>query len=51
MKGNIIENIEAKMHMSEKKIGSESAIENGRERKEREREYKGEIVKKIVEER
>ena len=38
MKGNIIENIEAKMHMSEKKIGSESAIENGRERKKRERE-------------
>ena len=51
MKSNIIPDIEAKMHMSEKKIGSESAIENGRERKKREREYKGEIVKKIVEER
>ena len=36
MKGNIIENIEAKMHMSEKKIGSESAIENGRGRERRE---------------
>ena len=46
MKGNIIPNIEAKMHMSEKKIGSESAIENWRERKKRERERK-----KIVEER
>ena len=45
MKGNIIENIEAKMHMSEKKIGSESAIENGRERnKERERERERERV-------
>ena len=34
MKGNIIPDIEAKMHMSEKKIGSESAIEyeRGREK-------------------
>ena len=40
MKGNIIPDIEAKMHMSEKKIGSESAIEyeRGRERIESNRE-------------
>ena len=45
MKGNIIENIEAKMHMSEKKIGSESAIENEmREKRERERERERERV-------
>ena len=37
MKGNIIPDIEAKMHMSEKKIGSESAIEYERGR-EKERE-------------
>ena len=47
MKGNIIRNIEAKMHMSKKKIGSESAIENERGR-ERERETNRETDKEII---
>ena len=45
MKGNIIPDIEAKMHMSEKKIGSESAIENEGEREERpDRERDGQSI-------